>query len=281
MERGYQEITGMFPRPGKALKAVLVLVAGLSLVNYILYNWVPGGRIVFNALVCSTDEVLNHYGFWRLLTAGALTLPTGTGALSYLLFTLVGLYFLSPDLEKRWGPWRFLRFLAICTVAGFSLAIAIDRIAPEHLKIFHPGIMFGATAALTGTTVAWSRQNADRQIMLFFVLPIRGSWLFWLAVAYCVFGVVAWDDKIDSGVVAPFGGLVTGLLLGGTPSVLRTLWLKLRLAVLRKQSGVPSDRPSSPRPTRARSGPGLRVVYGGVEDELKKRKPPKDKRYLN
>src|SRR5262249_22204072 len=160
MERRYQELTGMFPRPGKALKAVLILIAGLSLINYILYNWVPGGTIVFEKLVCSPDRVVNHYELWRLLTAGVLTLPTGTGALSYLLFTLVGLYFLSPDLEKRWGPWRFVRFLATCTVVGFGLAIAIDRIAPEHLKIFHPTIMFGATAALTGTTVAWSRLNA-------------------------------------------------------------------------------------------------------------------------
>jgi membrane associated rhomboid family serine protease len=226
---------------------------------------------------------VRNYGLWRLLTAGVLTVPTGGGAVSYLVFTLIGLYFLSPDLERRWGPGRFLRFLATCTVSGFLLAIGLDLLAPDHLRIFHPGLMFGATAAVTGTAVAWSRQNADRQFLMFFVLPMRGSWLLWLSVAYCVFGVLAWDDKMDTGVVAPFGGLITGLLLGGTPSVMRTLWLKVRLALLKKQAGSLADRPSAPRPARSTraGGPPLRVVYGGLEDDLKKRKPPKDKRYLN
>src|SRR5689334_3290883 len=105
MERGYQDLTGMLPRPGKALKAVLILIAGLSVLNYILYNWIPGGQIVFNLLVCSTDEVVHRWGVWRLLTGGLVTLPRGQ-AFSSLLFTLIGLYFFSPDLEKRWGPWR-------------------------------------------------------------------------------------------------------------------------------------------------------------------------------
>lgn len=273
----------MFPRPGKALKAVLVLVVGLSLVNWVLFNWVPGGAEVFKALVCTTDGVIHHYKLWTPLTAGILTQPTGTGAASYLLFTVIGLYFLSPDLEKRWGPWRFVRFLAISVITGFLLGIAIDVIAPEHVRIFHPPFMYGAGAAITGTAVAWSRQNADRQFRFLFILPMKGSWLFWLAVVYCVVGVLAWDDKVDTGVVAPFGGLVTGLLLGGTPSVARSVYLRAKLALLRKQASVPSERPSSPRPSRStrQGGPPLRVVYGGLEDELKKRKPPKDKRYLN
>ena len=95
-------------------------------------------------------------------------------------------------------------------------------------------------------------------------------------------GVVYWDAQHDTGVVAPFGGIITGLLLGGTPSVARTLYLRAKLTILRKQA-APPDRPSSPRPSRSSrgGGPPLRVVYGGLEDELKKRKPPKDKRYLN
>jgi hypothetical protein len=44
-----------------------------------------------------------------------------------------------------------------------------------------------------------------------------------------------------------------------------------------------SDDPPRPRPSVRRSGkaPPLRVVPGGLEDDLKNRKPPKDKRYLN
>jgi hypothetical protein len=39
-----------------------------------------------------------------------------------------------------------------------------------------------------------------------------------------------------------------------------------------------SDRPRAPK---RKGGPPLRVVQGGLDDDLKNRKPPKDKRYLN
>lgn len=291
MERGgYQDLTGMFPRPGKALKAVLGLILGLSLVNFVLYNWVPSGRFLFNSLVCSTGEVVGHLGLWRLLTAGALTLPGGPGALSHLMFTLVGLYFLSPDLEARWGPWRYVRFIALATVVGFALGIAIDLLAPPQLEVFHPPLMLGADAVITATTVAWARQNADRHVRLFFVLPVRGAWLLWFAIGYCVLSLVAWDASAPSGVVAPFGGLVVGLLLAGSPSPLRALYLRAKLRLLRRKSGrgqgqdqETRGRGGAPRPARStrEGGPPLRIVYGGLEDDLTKRKPPNDKRFLN
>jgi hypothetical protein len=89
---------------------------------------------------------------------------------------------------------------------------------------------------------------------------------------------------MPEGVVAPFGGLVAGLLFGGTPSPARTTWLRVRLALLRRQSSnVRVEDVLSRKPARRpRSGaPPLRVVPGGLEEVLKKRTPPKDKRYLN
>ena len=281
-QRNYQDFTGMFPRPGKALKALLITIVVVSISSAIVVNWLPGpplGPALWHLLVCSRSA-LEHWFLWTLVTGGLCTMPSGDRAVTHVFFTLLGLYFFSPDLERRWGPWRFLRFVAISNAVGFLLGFVIDVLAPPQLEIFHPGIMYGASAAITATTVAWSRQNANAHFRLFFLLPMKGSWLFWLAVAYCVLGVVYWDARDSSGAVAPFGGLITGLLLGGSPSALRTIYLRMKLAVLRKQAG-PSGR-AIPKPSRSRQGgPPLRVLSGGVEDDLKKRKPPKDKRYLN
>jgi membrane associated rhomboid family serine protease len=270
-----------FPRPGPALKVVLVMLAAVWLVGAIVFNWIPGGERVFLWLACTTEGV-QHLELWRLLTAGLLTKPGGPGAISHLLFTLVGLYFLSPDLERRWGSARFARFLATCVVVGYAMAVGLDLVAHARASVFHQSIMFGAGAAITGTAVAWARENAEAEVRLFFVLPVKGKYLFWFTVAYCVLGVIS-GDTFTEGAVAPFGGIVVGLLLGGSPSAIRTLYLRTKLAMLRKQSTAATVRAALPRTSRrARGGsPPLRVVHGGLEEELKKREPPKDKRYLN
>jgi len=145
--------------------------------------------------------------------------------------------------------------------------------------------MFGATAAITATAIAWSKANAQLQVRLFFFLPVTGRALFWFTILMCVLGLV-YGGSFTEGAAAPFGGLITGLLLGGTPSALGTLYLRAKLALLRRRAehdAPTSDVATRPAPEarRKRGGPPLRVVYGGLEDELKKRKPPKDKRYLN
>jgi membrane associated rhomboid family serine protease len=278
---GSGQLTQAFPRPGPALKTLLVLIGVTGILSALLFNWM-GFEKIFVALSCTTDGVL-HGEVWRLVTAGLLTSPT---SLSTLFFTLIGLYFLSPDLERRWGSWRFVRFILISTVVGFLFGVAADLVAPPSVKLFHPPLMFGPGAAITAIAVAWSRANADLQVRLFFVLPVSGRALLWITIAFCVLGLV-YGDTLSTGAAAPFGGVIVGLLLGGNPSALRALYLRLKLAVLRRKTpGVPTahaiaNRQGGPGGRRRSNAPPLRVVPGGLEEELKKRKPPKDKRYLN
>jgi membrane associated rhomboid family serine protease len=285
MEPG--QVTMAFPRPGPALKTLLFLIGALGILEAIVVNYVPDGARWFSALACSTEGVLHGQVFpgvpevWRLVTAGFLTRPDTLG---HLIFTLIGLYFLSPDLEKRWGSARFVRFILASFVIGFLLSIAVDIVAsPNAPAAFHPPFMYGATAAITATSIAWSKINAHLQVRLFFFLPVSGRQLFWVTIGFCVLGLI-YPASIPEGVAAPFGGVLTGLLLGGSPSVLRTLWLRLKLVVLRQRgasdAAALSSRPA-PRKKAGADSPPLRIVQGGLEDELKKRRPPKDKRYLN
>jgi len=285
---GGGQLTQAFPRPGPALKTVLALVTALGVGLALLVNWAPSlGGAVFGALVCTTDAVVHHWQLWRLVTAGLLTDPQ---SISPLIFTLIGLYFLSPDLERRWGSWRFARFLIIATASGFALGIVLSLIAPRSVTVFHPPVMFGASAAITATAIAWSKANADMQVRLFFILPVSGRVLLWVTIAFCFLGLV-YNGNLSEGAAAPFGGLIAGLLLADSrtsPSALRSIYLRAKLGLLRRRAGHvaggrlgdPEARPT-PEARRKRSGPPLRVVSGGLEDELKKRKPPKDKRYLN
>jgi membrane associated rhomboid family serine protease len=275
------QLTFAFPKPGRALKLVLVVILVLGLLNAFLANWVPQVSEVFNTLTCELERV-QHWQLWRLLTSGLLTSPTSYG---HLVFTLVGLYFLAPDLERRWGAARFLLFLAYAIIAGNLAVLLVDVITPLSAQPrFHPPAVFGAAAAIAAIAVAWARDNADLTVRLFFVLPVRGKWLFWVTIGFCVLDLI-YPTALPEGVVAPFGGVVIGLLFAGSPSLARSVFLRLKLAVLRRRAHSLSVKDVlTPQPSRrARSGgaPPLRVVPGGLEDVLKKRTPPKDKRYLN
>jgi membrane associated rhomboid family serine protease len=265
------------------MKVVLAALVILGVAWGMIVNWLPGGEAgleAFLLFVCAPIKVL-HGQVWRLLTAGLLTAPTGSGAVSHLVFTVIALYFLTPDLERRWGSARFARFLFISIVLGYALAIALDVIAPPQSHVFHPGGMFGAGAAITATAVAWSRENAEREVRLFLLVPVKGKVLFWFTIGYCVLTVVL-GDQTTEGVVAPFGGVLTGLMLGGSPSPLRALFLQTKLAMLKKQAGVGGQPGPQKAARRPRPGaPPLRVVQGGLDEDLSKREPPKDKRYLN
>ncbi|HEY1955746.1 MAG TPA: rhomboid family intramembrane serine protease [Polyangiaceae bacterium] len=264
-----------FPRPGRGVKALLVVYVAIALVGALLFNYGGhGGAAVLAALACIPALVVHHP--WSVLTAGLLTSPRD---FTSIIITAVAIYFLAPDLERRWGMWRFFRFYALSIIAGFGLALVLAKIAPGDSQVFHPGAMFGPAAALTALAVAWGRENASAQIRLYFLLPISGRMLVWITLGFCALGLF-FPATLTEGVVAPFGGFVAGLLLAGSPSPLREIYLRVKLAVLRRRSGpihIEGIRPQKRRP----GAPPLRVVTGGLDEDLEKRQPPKDKRFLN
>lgn len=268
------------------MRIVLATIAVVSVIGAIVHNWAPGppsGPKLWELFAC-TPEALGKLHLWTLVTSGILTSPISMG---HVFFTLLGLYFLTPQLEKTWGGARLLRMLLVSVVVGNLTVLLVDRI-PVGSAIFHPSMMYGAGAALAAVSVAWSREFANAQVRLFFVLPVTGRAFFWVTIGFCVLGLVYYQS-VPEGAMAPFGGVAVGLALGGHPSPARALWLRLKLAVLRRRGAAltvesvlddaPRARPA--KRTASKGGPSLRVVPGGLEDELKNRKPPKDKRYLN
>ena len=270
--------TVAFPRPGRALWTVIIAMTAIGIVTALVETWGHENG-AFAALVYEPRNAFAQP--WRLLTSGLLTSPASW---THLLFALVGLYFLGAPLERRWGAWRFLRFLALAVVLGNLTTMVIDRAIPEAApERFHPAFVFGPSAAITAIAIAWAREYSESTVQLFMVVPMRGRVLFWITIGFCVLDLV-YPAGMPEGVVAPFGGLIAGLLFGGTPSLARTAWLHARLALLRRQSPNVrvQDILSRKPPRRPRPGaPPLRVVPGGLEEALKKRTPPKDKRYLN
>lgn len=283
------EIAAALPRPGPAVKSVLALVSIFAVAGAVIVHWAPGGALgseIYGWLAFQPELLLHGSRVprvWTLLTSGLLTYPDGIG---HAVWSLLGLYFLTHDLEKRWGPQRLLRFLAISVVTG-NLAVLAGTLLPISNHVFHPSFVVGPLGAITATAIAWAKDNAQRHIRFMLFLPMTGRTLFWVTLGMSVLALVFLQGTPE-GAFAPLGGAIAGVVFAGTPSPARKLWLRLKLGAMRRQRGavtveqlLEDARPPRVPAKRAGKTPPLRILQGGIEEDLKKRKPPKDKRYLN
>lgn len=203
-------------------------------------NWGNGGKTIFSLFTGDTSLIL-HGQLWRLFTAPLLHLPDGPGAVTHLVTTLLGLYFLGPSLEAKWGGWKFAGFLYGASISGFVLQMLAELALPESLSanLHHP--WFGAIGAVEAVAIAWALSFRGRQIMLLFVLPVSSSVLVLVVVGMSLLRLLA-AQSIPEGVIAPFGAMLFGWIVGGGDrSPLRRLLLRRRLRSLGAQlSGTPS-----------------------------------------
>jgi membrane associated rhomboid family serine protease len=253
------------PKPGPALTFILLLVGTMSLVQALLVNF---AHVQEPFMLLVGDTALIRQGqLWRLLTAAVLTDPTH---FSDALFTLMGLYFMTPELERRWGGKRLLVFMVTSAIAGAVVTTLLDLL-PISLGMFHAPKFFGAYATIAALSCGFALEVPNAIIRLFFFVPIKSAWLAWITLAFSVAAII-YQSAVPAGPFAPVAGWGIGMLLGGTPSRVRRIYLNWKLARLKPRGG---KRPGS--------GPSLHVVYGGLADELglKDRDKKRDKRTLN
>lgn len=262
-----------WPKPGPITITLLVLLGGMSVLQAGLVNLMRETRLL-EALV-GDSAAIRHGQVWRLLTSGLITSPQG---LSHIFFSLLLFYFFMPDLEKRWSSLRLALFLVYASVVGHGFTVLIDAIATES-SFLHTKMFFGPGAMDSAITVAWSLTNPDAQIRLFFFIPVKGSWLKWVTLGFALIGGILYASGVPEGPVTLVGAWGVGMLLGGTPSVLRSLYLRWKR---KKLEGAMRGGPGSGG--LRKGSPPLKLVYGGLADELgldkkdgEKKKPGSDR----
>ena len=255
------------PRPGPVVLSAMGLLVAVWVGLAIAINFFDVPEEVLRALACSSDALMRGE-LWRLLSAGLLERPTGPGATWNLLFTVLGLYFFAPALERSWGGRRMALFLAGSVVFGFATQFVVERLLPAGLGNLRQEQWLGAMGAVEAVAVAWALSNRDKTVGLMFVLPVGATGLLLFVVGVSVLRVIA-AEKIPEGLFTPFGGMLAGYLFGaGTPTPAGRLVLKVRYLFLARRAAA----------LRAR-GAKLSVIEGG--EGRKRRAPPSDKRFLN
>ena len=237
-----------FPRPGKTLTAAMLLVGCSWVALAIAVNYGGASERVVEP-VLGVPELILRGELWRLFTAALVHDP---GAPSHVLSTLLGLFFLGPSLEDRWGSRRMALFLV--SSAGFAFAAQV--VVGLFVAKLHAGAFFGGIGVVEAIAVAWALQNKDRTVQLFFVLPVSGMALLGFVFLMSVMNVIA-QHAPPEGLVTPFGGMLAGYLLSDS-SPLRRWYLKLRLSRIEAQTLALKTKPA---PRRVDS-PSLRLIHG-------------------
>ena len=253
-----RELRIPLPRLGRGTKVALVLTAGLWLVVAASGYWMDDGLALFGWLVGS-DAILQGQ-VWRLATSWLVHDPVSAW---HVVTTALGLYFLGTGLDERWGTKRYLLFLfAAGTFASLCQVLLGAAVPYVHAPAFYGGI-----GLVDAVAIAWALSFRDRQVSLFFAMPMspRGLILFIFAMNV-VFGVIL--GARHEGLVTPFAGMLAGWM-GADGSPVRKLYLQWRFRSLQKQS-------ESLRSVRAQRVPHLRVVKGGGGRDVKP-----DKEMLN
>lgn len=192
-----------FPRgawsPTPAVLGLLLTLLVIQLLYGFSANFIPSIAVVFEKMVLTTGGVLDGE-VWRLVSYGLLHSLLNP---MHLVFNAMVLFFFGRDLEQRFGSWRFLLFVLLGVMAG-GLAVVASR-----LLGIGTGSAVGISGACEAVVVTWALYNRDRDVLLFFVAPVKGIWLITFALLMWMLDAVSVSDISAA---AHFGGIVFGAL---------------------------------------------------------------------
>jgi membrane associated rhomboid family serine protease len=215
--------------------------AALSLI------WLMGDaelRTMFSEwIIASPSQVFEQYRVWTLVTSPLLE----TNFISLLLTGLM-MWMLVPTLERFWGTPRFLRFVAVTSIAGTIAGCAVGYALGTDVAIY------GFAPMIIGTVVAFGVIYARQPVQFFGVLPLSGREFMWGLLAVFALATVLqahWESGAAQAAAAIAAAIMTSKRW--SPSL---AWKRWRIA-------------------RARAR--LSVIEGGA----KPAKPRDEHRYLN
>ncbi|HEX8431821.1 MAG TPA: rhomboid family intramembrane serine protease [Longimicrobium sp.] len=164
----------------------------------LLLSKTSAGDTVIDALMLNRERLVTRP--WTVITY-AFTHKE----FLHFIFNMLGLFFLGPPLEDRWGGRAFLRFYLIAAVGG------------AIFSLFVPGSVLGASAAINGLLLAWALIWPEAQIYLFGVIPVKVKWLALAAVLMSLFNAAGSGAGDGVAHFAHLGGLVAAFLYLKSP----------------------------------------------------------------
>lgn len=178
--------------------------------------------MIINAVVFVLQSILAFYqpstfeAYWKLFALNIEQLTRGYiwqfitfqfmhGSTMHLLLNLLVLYLFGRVVEDALGRRRYLKFYLAAGFIGGLLQMCFAFLSPRYFG----GSVVGASAGVFGLVAAFAMMFPDRQLLLFFVIPMSARTLLWIFLGMAVFGIVVPNGGVAH--AAHLGGLLTGM----------------------------------------------------------------------
>lgn len=150
-----------------AIPNLMYYIIGIYLVGFVIELFAPDVYTYYFSL--DAAKVL-HGQVWRLVT---FILQPPSSSIIFMVFTLYFYYVIGTVLERIWGSFKF-------NVYYFSGIIL--HIIAAFVIYFIFGWSFNMSTYYINLALflAFAVEQADAEVLLFFVLPIKMKWLGWL-----------------------------------------------------------------------------------------------------
>jgi membrane associated rhomboid family serine protease len=145
----------------------------------------------------------SNFHIWQLVTYGFLH-----GNLTHLFFNMLALFMFGSDIERLWGPRRYLVYYFACVVSAGIAQLAVSSLMGSGS---YPTI--GASGGVFGVLLAFGMMFPRRMVMLLIPpIPMR-AWV--LVLVYGAIELFMGITGTQSGVAhfAHLGGMAGGFLL--------------------------------------------------------------------
>lgn len=183
-----------------AVRMIFIANVGIYLLTLVLSVVPPVKNALIDLLAFSPQSALSSLLVWKYVTYMFVH-----GGVFHILFNMMILWFMGPELERRLGT-RFFWIFYLGTGIGAGLLHALVTMATGTWG----SSIIGASGALYGVLLAYGCYWPDRQMLLYMVVPVKMKYL------VAIVGAMAFFSSIGAGGGGGVAHLthLTGLIFG-------------------------------------------------------------------
>lgn len=213
---------------GNRFQRTTPIVLNLVIINVLVFlaQWVTGGNQQPNT--AADLFALHHYKSTYFQPYQVVTHMFMHGGFFHLLFNMFALWMFGSEVEKVWGPKRFLILYFVCGLGAAFFQMGsyafdfwqIDQstlsegLYIQYQEALQLGYTVGASGAIMGVLAAFGYLFPSRELYIMPIpVPVKAKWAILGMIALDVFGGVV---KVPGDNVAHFahiGGALIGFLL--------------------------------------------------------------------